>query len=119
LLSLFFNPEDGGNMFFWNVSWLSTDYTASYYRRQNSQDSLLLSIHFLSKSQNWICAYWVEDIHTAGEVLLLGHSVLNANWILLQAFLEHHQHHHMHSSHGTSTKKCHFAGTPNFSLWHI
>jgi hypothetical protein len=27
LLDLFFNPEDGGNMFLWNVCWLSVDYT--------------------------------------------------------------------------------------------
>jgi hypothetical protein len=29
LLSLFFDPEDGGDMFPWNVGWLSTDYMAN------------------------------------------------------------------------------------------
>jgi hypothetical protein len=35
LLSLHFDPEDGGNMFFWNIRWLSPDYTALYPRRYN------------------------------------------------------------------------------------
>jgi hypothetical protein len=33
---LFFDPEDGSDMFIRNVGWLSTDYTALYPRRQNS-----------------------------------------------------------------------------------
>jgi hypothetical protein len=33
LLGLSFDPEDGGEMFLRNVGWLSTDYTALYYRR--------------------------------------------------------------------------------------
>jgi hypothetical protein len=36
LLGLFFDPEDGGDMFLQNVSRLSTDYAALYPRRQNS-----------------------------------------------------------------------------------
>jgi hypothetical protein len=35
-LSLFFNAEDGGDMFLWNVSWLSMDYMILHPRRQNS-----------------------------------------------------------------------------------
>jgi hypothetical protein len=35
-LDLLFNTEDGGNMFLWNVGWLSPDYRALYLRRQNS-----------------------------------------------------------------------------------
>jgi hypothetical protein len=33
VLSLLFDPEDGGEMFLRNVGWLSTDYTALYLRR--------------------------------------------------------------------------------------
>jgi hypothetical protein len=33
LLSLYFDPEDGRNMFLRNLGWFSTDYTALYPRR--------------------------------------------------------------------------------------
>jgi hypothetical protein len=36
LLGSFFDPEDGGDMFFRNFSRLSTDYRALYPRRENS-----------------------------------------------------------------------------------
>jgi hypothetical protein len=35
LRGVFLKPKDGGDMFFRNVSWLSTDYTVLYPRRQN------------------------------------------------------------------------------------
>jgi hypothetical protein len=35
LLGLCFDPEDGGDMFLWNVCWLSMDYAVLYTRRQN------------------------------------------------------------------------------------
>jgi hypothetical protein len=35
-LGLFFDPEDGGDMFLRNVTYLPTDYTALYPRRVNS-----------------------------------------------------------------------------------
>jgi hypothetical protein len=34
LFCLFFDPEDGGDVFLRNVEWISTDYTALYRRRQ-------------------------------------------------------------------------------------
>jgi hypothetical protein len=42
LLCLFFDHGDGGEMFFRNVGWLSTDYTALYPRRQNSSEVSLM-----------------------------------------------------------------------------
>jgi hypothetical protein len=33
LLGSFFDPEDGSDMFLWNVGWILTDYTALYLRR--------------------------------------------------------------------------------------
>jgi hypothetical protein len=38
LLSLFFDPEYGGDMFLRNVGLLSTHYTALYARRRNSSN---------------------------------------------------------------------------------
>jgi hypothetical protein len=36
LLGLYFDPEDGGDMFLENIGSLSVEYTALYSRRQNS-----------------------------------------------------------------------------------
>jgi hypothetical protein len=35
LLGLFFNREDGGDVFLWNIGWLLMDYMELYRRRQN------------------------------------------------------------------------------------
>jgi hypothetical protein len=43
LLGLFFNPEDGGDMFCWYISWLSTDYSALHPSRQNSSTGICLA----------------------------------------------------------------------------
>jgi hypothetical protein len=39
VLGIFFDPEDGGDMFLRNVGWLSADYMALYHRRYNSSYS--------------------------------------------------------------------------------
>jgi hypothetical protein len=36
LLGIFLDPEDDGDMFLWNIAWLSMDYTALYPRREIS-----------------------------------------------------------------------------------
>jgi hypothetical protein len=38
---LFFDPQNGGYTFLWNVGWLSTDYMAFYHTKQNSSKALL------------------------------------------------------------------------------
>jgi hypothetical protein len=48
LPDLFFDHEDGGDMFFRNVSWLSTDCTALYPRRQ--WEPQILHLHFMTKN---------------------------------------------------------------------
>jgi hypothetical protein len=44
------DPEDGGNMFFSNVCWLATDYTALYPRRY--YPSVIAQFNFLSLQVN-------------------------------------------------------------------
>jgi hypothetical protein len=53
LLDLFFDPEDGGDMFLRNVGWLSTDYMALYTRRQCSPNKkfIILVKFILRKPQ--------------------------------------------------------------------
>jgi hypothetical protein len=45
LLSVFFNPEDGGDMLLRKVGWLSADYTALYPRRYNSSMQVIFMTH--------------------------------------------------------------------------
>jgi hypothetical protein len=42
-ITLYFEPENGGDMFLRNDCWLSTDYTVLYPREQNSPKHLLLA----------------------------------------------------------------------------
>jgi hypothetical protein len=55
LLGLLFHPEDGSDMFLWNVGWLSMDYTALHPTRSNSSWSVLA--FFFSSSHHAICMY--------------------------------------------------------------
>jgi hypothetical protein len=41
VFGLFFDPEDGGDMFLGKVGWLSTDYMVLHPRRQTCSNSLL------------------------------------------------------------------------------
>jgi hypothetical protein len=51
LLTLFFDPEDGGDMFLINVGWLSTDYTALYRRKEYPLLRVIIQIKNCSRSQ--------------------------------------------------------------------
>jgi hypothetical protein len=57
MFGIFFNPEHRGNMFPWNVSWLSTDYMVLYYRSKNS---------YLP----WHCSFFFYE-YTLTECILL------------------------------------------------
>jgi hypothetical protein len=54
-LRLFFGLDDKGDMFFRNVGWLSTDYTASCLRRIGSRP--------LEGMQGWLCTPYLEYQH--------------------------------------------------------
>jgi hypothetical protein len=45
LLGLFFDPENGRDMFLWNISWLSMDDTALYPRSHNSSNIGMPMLH--------------------------------------------------------------------------
>jgi hypothetical protein len=78
---------------------------------------LLCVIHFQPQNKNCGCVYLIEPIHTADEVSLIGPYLVAANWILMQAILECHQHHHGHSC--CEMLQCHSAGTLTSSLLHV
>jgi hypothetical protein len=44
LLGLFFDSEDGGEMFLQNVGWLSKDCTALYPRKQNPSTFVFVNV---------------------------------------------------------------------------
>jgi hypothetical protein len=62
LLGLFFNPEDGGNMFLRNFGWFSTDYTALYPRRWYS----LYYLHLQSSVDPYILVRFI--LHTIYKI---------------------------------------------------
>jgi hypothetical protein len=49
LLGLFVNLEDGGDLFLWYISWLSTDYMTLHPRRQYSSQPPLWETQILHK----------------------------------------------------------------------
>jgi hypothetical protein len=56
LVCLFFNPDDGGDIFFRNVGWLSTYYAALYPARQDS-----FYVYSLIISHFRICTDWLGN----------------------------------------------------------
>jgi hypothetical protein len=66
LLDLFFDLEDGGNMFLRNVGWLSTDYMALYHRGQYSSKKWLNCLNnFIFSNLNATLHY--APLETAGS----------------------------------------------------
>jgi hypothetical protein len=66
LLGLYFDPEDGGDMFLRNVGSLSTDYTALYPRRYCSSEQLLWEpqiLHDLSVELSYSFRAWMKHFH--------------------------------------------------------
>jgi hypothetical protein len=60
LLGLFFDPEDGGDVFLRNVGWFSTGYTGLYPKRQTfSNHHFTLRSHEQDRRdyahRNWTC----------------------------------------------------------------
>jgi hypothetical protein len=49
LFGLFFDPEDGGDMFFRNVGWISTDYKALYPTRMKYTFIIPIRLHKMNK----------------------------------------------------------------------
>jgi hypothetical protein len=72
-LCLFFNLEDGGNMFLRNVGWLSMDNTALYPRRQNSP-RFICSIPFTASfaifvifNKGTLCVHFRTCVHSTNN----------------------------------------------------
>jgi hypothetical protein len=82
LLGLFFEPEDGGDMFLRKVGWNSMDYTASYRRRWYSSACHLLACWFLLNLflRPWI---WRRYVPPKRRLNLNGlHGVISQKMIL-------------------------------------
>jgi hypothetical protein len=66
LLRLFFDPENGGDMFPQNVGWFLTAHTALYPRRQNSLcpplwvPQIVINEQFVTTDAHGVCEYEVS-----------------------------------------------------------
>jgi hypothetical protein len=61
LLGLLLDREDGGDMIVRNIAWLSTDYTASYPRRQNYPRNII-GCYVASPNAAWSGSCGVSDV---------------------------------------------------------
>jgi hypothetical protein len=60
-LGLFFDTEDGGDLFLRNVGWLSTDYTALFPRRENSSRTTVIQNQLNGENPRDVCSLgWSE-----------------------------------------------------------
>jgi hypothetical protein len=60
LHDLFSDPEEGGDMFLWNVSWLSMDYMVSYSRRYTALHNHCCDDLKFYTERNWL--FFVRQI---------------------------------------------------------
>jgi hypothetical protein len=83
LLGILFNPEDGGDMFFRNVGWLSTDYIAIYPRTLENK-TFGMRIPVASEPYSSICAQlqWLWLTHTLAAVGSKFHNILRCSLLV-------------------------------------
>jgi hypothetical protein len=85
LLGLFFDPENGGDMYLRNVGWLSADYTALFPRRQNSGNNITFQKpHYIYTKCN-ICSLLVNLWTLTKDVFPFSGLLADSRWLRINA----------------------------------